>query len=136
MLKKTVKYTDFDGNQREEDLYFNLTQSELTEIQLGTAGGFDKYIKRIAQQQNTEEMLAFYTMLITKSYGVKSDDGKYFRKSKEALEDFKSTNAYDVIFNELADTEKFTEFFLGVIPAEAANSIKTAMAKGEFNLPS
>ena len=25
MLKKTIKYSDFDGNEREEDFYFNLT---------------------------------------------------------------------------------------------------------------
>jgi len=27
MLKKTIKYTDFDGNERTEDFYFNLTKA-------------------------------------------------------------------------------------------------------------
>ena len=34
MLKKTVNYEDFDGNQRTEDLYFNLTKLEATEFAL------------------------------------------------------------------------------------------------------
>mgnify|MGYP000249563697 FL=1 len=30
MLKKTISYTDYDGNQRTEDFYFNLSKAEIT----------------------------------------------------------------------------------------------------------
>ena len=32
MLKKTIEYTDYNGTERKEDFYFNLTQAEIMEI--------------------------------------------------------------------------------------------------------
>ena len=32
MIKKTVKYEDFNGVERSEDLYFNLTKTELQNL--------------------------------------------------------------------------------------------------------
>ena len=37
MLKKTIKYTDYDGNEREEDFYFNLSKAEITEMELSNS---------------------------------------------------------------------------------------------------
>ena len=34
MLKKTISYTDYAGNQRTADFYFNLSMAELTEMQM------------------------------------------------------------------------------------------------------
>lgn len=34
MLKKTIKYVDYNDEEREEDFYFNLTKAELTQMQL------------------------------------------------------------------------------------------------------
>lgn len=42
MLKKTISYTDYDGNERTEDFYFNLSKAEIIEMELGTAGGMKK----------------------------------------------------------------------------------------------
>ena len=47
MLKKTIKYTDYDGNEREEDFYFNLSKAEVTEMELSKEGGMSEYIKKI-----------------------------------------------------------------------------------------
>ena len=34
MLKKTIKYTDYNGEEQTEDFYFNLSKAELTEMEL------------------------------------------------------------------------------------------------------
>ena len=47
MLKKTITYTDYNGVERTEDFYFNLTKAELMEMEIGTTGGMADMIKRI-----------------------------------------------------------------------------------------
>ena len=39
MLKKTIAYVDFNGNDQTEDFYFNLSKTDLTEMQLSVDGG-------------------------------------------------------------------------------------------------
>lgn len=51
MLKKTIKYVDYDGREREDDFYFNLNKAEITEMQMSTQGGFAEYIQKIIKAQ-------------------------------------------------------------------------------------
>lgn len=118
MLKKTIKYEDFDGNQREEDFYFNLTKTELMQMQLGTDGGLQKKIEKIISAQDTKQIIDIFKTIILESYGEKSDDGKRFIKSKELSDAFSQTPAYDILFMELATDDKAAANFInGVIPA-------------------
>ena len=78
MLKERIKYTDYDGNEREEDFFFNLTKAEVLEMQLEVSGGYSSYIQRIIEAQNVPELISLFKKLILKSYGVKSDDGRRF----------------------------------------------------------
>ena len=52
MLKKTVTYTDYNGVERTEDFYFNLTRSELMEMHLTTEGGMDEKINSIIKAKS------------------------------------------------------------------------------------
>ena len=38
---------DYDGNERSEDIYFNLTKAEVMEMELGTTGGMQKMLEKI-----------------------------------------------------------------------------------------
>lgn len=117
MFKKRIKYTDFNGNEREEDFYFNLTKSELTEMEFSSSGGLQNYIQKIIDAQNGQEIISVMKDLIFKSYGEKSLDGKYFHKSKEISEAFSHTPAYDILFMELATDDKAaSDFVNGIIP--------------------
>ena len=49
MLKKTFKFVDYNGNPRTEDHYFNLTQAEVTELELSVDGGLTAMINRVVQ---------------------------------------------------------------------------------------
>ena len=117
MLKKTIKYTDYDGNEREEDFYFNLNKAEVTEMELSKQGGLSEYIKRIVAAQDAPSLVELFKELICKSYGEKSLDGKRFVKSKELTEEFTQTEAYAEIFVELAsNAEEATKFVNGIMP--------------------
>lgn len=132
MIKKTIKYEDFDGNQREEDFWFNLNKVELSELQLDTPGGFTKYAERISKEQDGKALFDIFKKLILKSYGEKSDDGKYFRKSPEIVSNFESTNAFEALITEFENEKAFIEFFIGTLPKDMQNELKQKIASGEI----
>ena len=124
MLKKTITYTDYDGVERKEDFYFNLNKAELIEMELGTNGGLAKRIQKIVDIQDVTAIIKIFKDLVLKAYGVKSDDGKRFIKSKELSEEFAQTEAYANLFMELAsNSEEATRFMNGILPAQPGNAI-------------
>ena len=127
MYKKTIAYEDYDGNQREEDFYFNLDERDITKMELSTSGGLDQYIMKITAEKDLPKIIALFEELIDASYGEKSADGKYFRKTKEALENFKSTPAYSKLYMELATDDKAaSEFVNGITPKSLTQDHKKA----------
>lgn len=117
MIKKTVTYTDFNGTERTESFYFNLTQAELTQMDFSQAGGLTAKIEGILEAQDNAEILRIFKDIIERSYGIKSDDGKRFIKTEAIIEDFKATEAYSQIFMELMQDEGAAVAFInGVIP--------------------
>lgn len=125
MLVKKIKYTDFNGQEREEPFYFNLSKAELMEMELTTDGGLDTYIRRITAQQNNKEIVRLFKELILKSYGERSDDGKRFVKSKELTDAFTQTNAFSELFMELSTNADAAEKFItGVVDPSFAGELK------------
>lgn len=125
MLKKTITYTDYEGVQRTEDHYFNLSKAEAIEMQVGEVGGFDAMIKRIVAAEDNKKIVEIFKELILKAYGQKSPDGKRFIKSKELSEAFSQTEAYVELYIELATvTEAAVAFVKGIMPPEGAIQLK------------
>lgn len=117
MYVEEITYKDFDGNERTEELRFNLTESEIGELALTTEGGLEQYVKLIQQEQDVVKIIELFKKIINLSYGVKSLDGKYFRKSPELLADFISTQAYsDFYMSLIADPEKAARFIDNITP--------------------
>ena len=120
MLKKTITYTDYDGNKRSEDFYFNLTKAEVMEMEMTTTGGMQKMLEKIVAEQDAKRIIEIFKDLILRAYGEKSPDGKRFIKSKELTEAFAQTEAYSDLFMELAtDANAAAVFVNGIIPHEA-----------------
>ena len=124
MRKETLTYTDFNGNERTESFYFNLTQAEIMKMELSTAGGLAETIQRVIDAQDQPAIIKIFEDLIQQSYGVKTLDGKGFTKKKEDLEAFVSTEAYSMLFMKLAtDANAASEFINGIIPANMAKQL-------------
>jgi hypothetical protein len=124
MLKKTIKYVDYNDEEREEDFYFNLTKAELTQMQLSEKGGLDAVLDRMLQTRDEPSMIKMFKEIIDLSYGVKSTDGRRFIKNQEVLDDFRQTEAYSVLFMELAtNSEAAAEFINGIVPKEVASGL-------------
>lgn len=117
MLKKTIPYKDYNGTERTEDFYFNLSEAEVMEMEMSTAGGLAEMIKGIVAAQDAPAIIKIFKELILKAYGEKSPDGKRFVKSKEISEAFAQTEAYSKLFMELAtDTDAAAKFVNGIMP--------------------
>lgn len=127
MIKWPIKYIDFDDVERTEEHYFNLSKSELMEMDLSASGGMDKMIKSIINAQDTKRIMEIFKDIILRSYGEKSLDGKSFIKVRDGhklADDFAQTAAYDALFMELAtDDKKATEFITGIIPKAMAKEL-------------
>lgn len=123
MLTKTIKYTDYNGEEREEKFLFNLSKAELMEMELGTTGGMVETLKKIIETKDTPSLVKIFKDLILKSYGEKSADGKRFIKidneGNSLSIGFSQTEAYSNLFMELAtNSVSAIEFVKGIIPSD------------------
>ena len=125
MLKKTITYTDYDGMERTEDFWFNLSKTELTKLDAELPGGVLGVLRKIIDKKDRKALVDFIETLILRSYGEKTLDGKRFVKTPEMAEEFMQTPAYDELFMSiLSDTASQTSFINGVIPQSMAKEIE------------
>ena len=124
MLKKTKTYTDYNGIERTEDFYFNLTKAECVEMNLTTEGGLAAFLEKIVRTNNVPELIKQFKELVIAAYGEKSADGRRFMKNDEIRRAFMETEAYSDIFMELAtDANAAIEFVNGIVPKDLVDAI-------------
>lgn len=119
MLKRTITYTDYNGVERTENFYFNLSKAEIMEMEMSTVGGLTEMINKIVAEQDAPAIIKIFKELVLKAYGEKSPDGKRFVKSDEIAAAFSQTEAYSQLFMELAtDADAAAKFVNGIVPAD------------------
>lgn len=129
MLKRNITYTDFNGEEVTETLYFNLSFPELVELEVEEDDGFERVIQQIIASGSRKELVRIFKKLILDAYGEKSKDGKTFVKNEEIREKFYQSAAYTALFTELAtDDEAAVDFMVGILPADMQ-----AQARNEAN---
>lgn len=129
MLKKTITYTDYNGEERTEDFYFNLTPAELTEMEYSSDIPMSSLIDRLSKSKDVPETIKIFKELILKAYGEKSPDGRRFIKSEELSTAFSQTEAYNELFMECAtDSKAGAAFINGIMPNEAMKKIAEKLA--------
>ena len=134
MYKTTIIYEDYDGEEREEDFYFNLTAAEALRLEVNTEGGLESLITKITRAKDNAEIFRVFEDLIAYSYGEKSPDGRHFYKSPEITARFKSSLAYDEFFVSLfSDPQAASSFVKGIVPSKMAE--KFAKIAGQDPLP-
>ncbi len=79
MYKITKKYTDFNGVEKEEDFYFNLTKADILKMELSEEGGMDKCLERLVKTKDMKEAIKVFEGLLLLSFGIKTDDGRFVR---------------------------------------------------------
>lgn len=135
MLKKNIPYEDYNGEMRSEDFYFNLNKVEIARLDMFTPGGLKHHIERLAQTKDYKGIMEFVENLVKLSYGVKSEDGKTFKKSEELTKAFMETEAYSELMMEFLSEDgdvKLAAFIEGILPQKIVEQIKLEQAKAEF----
>lgn len=67
MLTKKITYVDYNGTERTEDFYFNLTEAEVMEMELSTTGGLAEMITRIVEAQDIPAIIKIFKEIILKA---------------------------------------------------------------------
>lgn len=125
MYKKEITYTDFNGVECKETVYFNLTKTELTTWDQQHSGTFSDYLTNISEGKHVKDIYNIFTEIVDRSYGIKSEDGKRFVKTPEALADFKASAAYDqMMVDILSDASLAVEFIQKVLPKDLMEKAK------------
>lgn len=128
MYKRSITYTNFDGEKVTKDHHFNLTKAEVIEMQLSAEDGLDKKIQRMSGTGDNGYIVSTLKDMILKSYGKMTEDG--FIKSKEISAAFASSEAYSEFFMELIQNpEEQKAFFTGIMPKEVSATIKEQFDK-------
>lgn len=124
MIKWKIKYVDYNGDEQEEDFYFNLNKAEVMEMDLNANGAYSEYLQRIVDQRDGKKIAEEFKKLILKSYGEKSPDGRRFVKSEEKSNEFMQTEAYSELYMQLATEPGAAEKFItGVLPKVNQNPV-------------
>lgn len=124
MFKKTITYINFNDEEITEDFFFNLSKSEIAKSNFSTAGGIENLLRKMVNEKNVQSLSDLFTDFIGRSYGIRSDDGKFFRKSPEIRADFENSAAYDTLYMELLTSpETAVEFLKGVLPSDLTKDI-------------
>lgn len=134
MIKKTFNYTDYDGNEREKEYWFNLSKAELVEMNFETEGGLQDRIQKIIDEEDTKKIIDMFKEIISKSVGIKSEDGNMFVKNEQIRNEFMQSEPYSDLFLELIqDSAKAADFINGIIPASLKQQIPQVEAPVNTN---
>jgi len=126
MFKKTVTYEDWNGVERTEDFYFNLTRVELAELEYSSFPGesMSDHITELMKSRDMGVVIKTIKQMLLISYGVKSPDGKRFVKNDDVRTAFEENPAFDILYMELAtDADKAAEFVAGIMPSAMRDTL-------------
>lgn len=133
MYSKEITYIDYDGNERTETFLFHLNKAELIEMDMSESGGLEKTLRKIIAEQDGKRIFEMLKMIIMKSYGVKSLDGRQFVKSDELSKEFIQTEAYSELVMEMfKDADKAAEFINNIVPKDVADAVANSETNGSI----
>lgn len=136
MLIRPITYTDFNDEEVTETFYFNISKSEIVDLEVGYEDGLENFVRRIVRTDDKKALLGEFKKIILLSYGERSSDGKRFVKSAELRESFSQTAAYDALFMELiTDEDKLVTFIKAVLPKDMSAELEKMVSSQTIELP-
>ncbi len=142
MIRKTLTYQDYEGNEHTKDFYFSLNQTEFALMNNKMPGGFEAYLKRIQEDHNEEKLLEMLVWFIEEGYGVRMGDDDFIKEDevgRKLGKRFRCTEACDKLITELLEKENnIGSFLIGMLPEslkpQARKNIDEALAKSRLNV--
>jgi len=119
MLRKTIKYKDFDGTPKESTHYFNISEPQLVELEVEHDAGFEGMLNLIIETKDRKKLVALFKSIVLMAYGVQEREGDtlYFNQDDDVKKKFTRTQAYNTLYMELAtDEQAAADFMEAVLP--------------------
>lgn len=139
MLRKIIKYTDYNDNTRTQEFFFYLSKKDIQKLNAKYDGGIQGRFNIIMNKLDNRLLLETVEDLILSSYGEKSEDGTKFIKNPKVREDFQYSAAYEELFDELTTgddaADKFSDFLKKILPNDVQAQIAKAEAEGSIEMP-
>ena len=126
MLKKTITYTDWNGEERTEDFYFNLTRVEVLELEydVDAEGSLTEWLTDLVKSRDIDRIIRTIKKIILTAYGEKSADGRRFMKSDEIRRSFEENPAFDELYMTMVtDSSKAAEFLTSIMPSSVRENL-------------
>lgn len=118
MIKQTITYEGFDGEQVTEELCFHLSTNQLLEMEFGHEAGLGEQLQSMLEEKNLAEVLRIFKEIVMKAYGTRNGN-RFHPASKEEAEEFINSPAFDAFFQELLmNPPKATAFIEGMVPKQ------------------
>lgn len=118
MLKKTIKFKDYNDVEKTKDFYFHFSKAELM-VMAANANSLQTRMRRIVDAQDGAAILSEFRDLVKIAVGTRSDDGELFIKDDNAKNQLLFSPAFDVIVMELAtNADGAAEFMRALVPEE------------------
>lgn len=122
MLKKDITFRDFDGNTVTETHYFNMTKTEIIELELGFDNGLEAGIKKIMDSKDNLELFRIFKRIVINSYGRRVENS--FIKDEEAGKMFAGSLAFDeLMVGFFTNSENAADFIRGILPPDLLQQV-------------
>jgi hypothetical protein len=133
MIKKTITYEDYNGDERTKDFYFHMNQVEFSKLNGEIPGGIEKRMQKVIEDRDDDALLRIIDLLVSRGYGEFNDEDEFTKISKNGrplYEKFVNTDAYDQLIIELIQNENnIVEFLRGMMPKKVQGRIDEEMKK-------
>ena len=136
MVERTFTCKGFDGKNYEETYGFYLSRADLLKINLGSFVGLDVLMQKLIDAKNGTEIMNIIDRIMMTAVGHESADHKKFLKNDEIRDDFRQSDAYSQLFEELVtDAKKASSFLIGCLPEDMAKTVLENKDKLPVELP-
>lgn len=126
MLKKTITYIDWNGEERTEDFYFNLTRVEVVELEYDAESGtsLSDWLETLIKSKDYGKIMQTVKKIILTAYGEKSADGRRFMKNDDIRRSFEENPAFDELYMSMVtDSKKAADFLSGIMPSAVRENL-------------
>lgn len=97
MVSRDITFTDYDGTQKTDKFWFNLTPADVQDLNLEIPGGLESVTKDLETDPNIVKILKTFKMIILKAYGVRTPDKKFYKDEIETKA-FAASDAFSQLF--------------------------------------
>jgi len=115
MISKTIKYVDYNGVEKEQTYWFNMSRADLMDLETSDEEGWTNKVRKLIAEQRGREAYKIIEQFIKDSYGVKTPDGG-FDKDPKYLKEFRNSEAYsELIWGFVENPDAFASFIEGIV---------------------